>query len=226
MNFRLHSAARFRSLAGRNSDRSGRLRACARGLTLIELLIALILLAAIIAIGVPSFVTFTNNARVTDETNRFVGDVQFARSQAINRSIMVSMCRFDTVATACTQAGNCTCGTGAANRAYEEGWLIYTNNDADHIFEPGDGDILLRVAPPSTSQVTIRGSDTGNRRFSFDATGAMHAQDQPGTAHVICIDNDITDYDCRVVRTSASGHVETRRISGSTSTSPNDHDFD
>ncbi|GJM09032.1 MAG: hypothetical protein DHS20C11_13080 [Lysobacteraceae bacterium] len=197
-----------------------------RGLTLIELLISLILLGVVIAIGVPSFVTFTNNAQVTDETNRFVGDIQFARSQAINRSIMVSMCRFDTVATACTQGGNCTCGTGAANRAYEEGWLIYTNNDTDHIFEPAEGDILLRVASPSSGSVTIRGSDTGNRRFSFDATGAMHVQDQPGTAHVVCVNNSISDHDCRVVRTSASGHVETRRISGSTSITPNDHDFD
>lgn len=65
---------------------------CERGFTLVELMVTLVVLAVLIAIGMPALNGLMNSNRLTAQANELVGAIQMARSEAIKRNAPVSMC--------------------------------------------------------------------------------------------------------------------------------------
>lgn len=53
------------------------------GFTLVELLVTLALVAILVTVGVPSFLTTIQNNRVTTQANNFVSAINLARSEAV-----------------------------------------------------------------------------------------------------------------------------------------------
>lgn len=194
------------------------------GVTIVELVIALALLGAIIALAAPNLQQFMQNSRVSSDASRFLRDLQFARGRAVSLGTTVSICRFDLESNSCDGTTNCSCGAGTTTRVYEEGYIIFSNADADNTFEPGDGEVLLRVGPPASRDTTIRGSTSGNLRLSFNPQGMLHQQDQPQTAHVVCKDNTVSSSNaCQIIQTQAAGRSGIMKIT-SGSVSPDDYD--
>jgi type IV fimbrial biogenesis protein FimT len=56
-----------------------------RGFTLLELMVAIAVLAILATVGVPSFNELIQNNRVTTQTNELVSALNFARTEAIKR---------------------------------------------------------------------------------------------------------------------------------------------
>lgn len=63
-----------------------------QGLTLIELLVVIALVALITAIGIPSYQSILRYNRTAAEANALVGDLAFARSEAVKRGVNVTLC--------------------------------------------------------------------------------------------------------------------------------------
>jgi len=62
------------------------------GTTLIELMVAVGILAILGALGVPSFLSVITKARITSETNQLNGLIRFARFKAIEQEQLTILC--------------------------------------------------------------------------------------------------------------------------------------
>lgn len=97
----------------RKADSRPRLRACARGFTMIELLLAITVAALLFAIGVPMFRDASLGSRLSAAANNLLGSVQLARSEAIKRNLAVSVCPSSDNDEICDLGGG-----------WEVGWMV------------------------------------------------------------------------------------------------------
>jgi type IV fimbrial biogenesis protein FimT len=133
-----------------------------RGLTLVELMITIGVLAILTAIAMPNFRDFMRRNAVASHTNELLGDMRFARETAASDGSVVSICASSTVTAAVP-----TC---SASLAYTDGWLVYKAPSLATVFSVGTGFSLLRVGQPMAN-ASIN-SDT-SPPISFDQRGAV-----------------------------------------------------
>lgn len=127
------------------------------GFTLIELLITLSVLGILLAIGVPNLQMFIQNSRLMSQTTGLVGDLNFARSEAIKRGGPV---------TVCASGDGATC-SGATT--WETGWIVFNEDSVPINMTADAGEAILRVSPALGGSNTLR---TGFRpAFRFSPQG-------------------------------------------------------
>ena len=132
-----------------------------KGLTLIELLVTIAILAILLAIAVPNFITFVQNSRLVGQTNDLVTALNYARSEAIKRGVRVSVC---------SRLDNTTC-SGATVVNWDAGWLVFVNpnNSAVAATTPGT---VLQVRQPLENGNTLRTTTgTGIQRVTYQNSG-------------------------------------------------------
>ena len=82
-----------------------------RAFTLVELLVAIAVLAVLLALAAPSFTNASLPSKLRAVANSLLGAAQLARSEAIKR---------DSVVTLCVSADGATCGAGN----WAQGWIV------------------------------------------------------------------------------------------------------
>src|SRR5258708_2579071 len=102
------------------------------GFTMIELLIVITIGAILMAIAIPSYRYVTTSNRVAGEINGLLGDVQFARYEAIKEGLNVTICPTQT-------ASDTTC---YASTTWTGGWIVLSNANAVN------ASAVLRRQPP------------------------------------------------------------------------------
>jgi type IV fimbrial biogenesis protein FimT len=105
----------------------------ARGVTLIELLVTLSIMAILTAVAMPSFNGMAKDFAVSGQANAMNADIRYARSEAMKRGRQVVLC-----ASADPMAATSTC----SGTDWRTGWLIFVDNDRNNAMDAGD--ILLR----------------------------------------------------------------------------------
>jgi type IV fimbrial biogenesis protein FimT len=171
-----------------------------QGYTLIELLLGLGLVATTLAWGAPSFGALLRDAARTRGVNQFVQAVYVARSEAIKRNGVVSLC---------PSRNGVTCSPGAQ---WTTGWLIFVNVDRDSPAARDPGEPLLRVYQPWDA-----GHITSNRStLSFRPFGQM------GVTATVTFCDDRGARAARAVIISQTGRprVSSRSASGKALTCP------
>jgi len=139
------------------------------GFTLLELMVAITVLALLLGIGVPGFRDFVRNSRMTAATNDIVTDFSIARSEAVKRRVPVTLCKSQNLT---------ACDTAAAG-AFRT-WIMFVD-DADPAVAAGtDGDGVVDAGEVILRQRTIADTITvttnGNaRRVTFLPTGYPNA---------------------------------------------------
>ena len=107
-----------------------------QGMTLIEIMVALAVLAVLVSLAAPSFVAITKNNRATAVTNDLIASFQLARTEAIKRNGTVSV-----------QSTNDVINWGG-------GYRIFVDLNGDGKLDAGE--LLLRnVDAPHTSVTLI-----------------------------------------------------------------------
>jgi type IV fimbrial biogenesis protein FimT len=93
------------------------------GFTLLELVVVMTIAATLMAVAIPSFRYVSTNNRMSGEANALLGDMQYARVEAIKEGQPVSIC----VANAAL--GNCLTGTPP----WANGWIVFSDSDGDGV---------------------------------------------------------------------------------------------
>lgn len=150
-----------------------------RGFTLIELMVAIVVLAVLLGIGVPSFRDAAVGSRVSSYANDLVASVQLARSEAIKRNAPVTLCASSDGAT-CEDEGG-----------WEVGWVIlaadgtliqrqaaldaaYRVTEATDVTQIDLPPTIIRDPPTTLSFTVCRGEPVGKqeRIVTVSPTGA------------------------------------------------------
>jgi type IV fimbrial biogenesis protein FimT len=141
-----------------------------RGFTLLEMVSVMGIVGILMAIGVPSYKSVTNSNRVASEGNSLLGDLQYARSEAIKEGQFV---------TVCISTNGSTCATGT--NLWNSGWLVFSDSNSNATVDATA--IKLRSQTVFTGTDTFTGSNgvTGIGAITFNregfaaglATGAM-----------------------------------------------------
>jgi type IV fimbrial biogenesis protein FimT len=122
----------------------------AQGLTLLELMISLVVLATILTLGVLAFSSLAARSQQTAEINRFVRSLQLTRSYAIKSG-------YDHVLCPSNDFINCLEGT-----TWERGYLLFEDRNADRLRNPGEK--LLHVTQPA-GKIGIAMHSTSGRQL-------------------------------------------------------------
>ncbi|WP_194723885.1 GspH/FimT family pseudopilin [Noviherbaspirillum malthae] len=85
------------------------------GFTLIELMVAVAVTAILLGIAVPSLLDVLLGSRLTAHANTLVASLQLARSEAIKRNAVVTVC----------PSAN---GTSCTDGSWEQGWIVLVND--------------------------------------------------------------------------------------------------
>ena len=99
------------------------IRNAALGFSLIELMTALAVASVLLVVGVPSFRYVTNANRIAGEINGLLGDLQLARSEAIEQGRPVTICR---------SVDGATC---AAANTWQSGWIVFMDANGNQTVE-------------------------------------------------------------------------------------------
>lgn len=134
----------------------------ARGFTLIELMITLLLAAIILSLGVPGFRDIVLNNRAATQSNELISALSLARSEAVKRGARVSMCPS-------TDQASCTGGT-----AWDAGWIVFL--DSGGAGAPVVDGAPIRAWPGLAGNATLTGPANVRFRPLGDVMGAANFQ--------------------------------------------------
>jgi type IV fimbrial biogenesis protein FimT len=117
----------------------------APGFTMTELIITMGIVAILLAIGIPSFKYVTVSNRISTEVNGLLGDMQFARSEAVKEGLPVTVCASNNATSA-----NPTCSNGTA---WQSGWIVFLDSNGNRVVDPGE--TVMRVQSQFSSTDTF-----------------------------------------------------------------------
>jgi len=102
------------------------------GITLLEMLTVITIVSILMAIGVPSYQYVTSSNRISGEVNSLLGDLQYARAEAIKEGQTVSVC-------ASTNLTTCSGTT-----TWQNGWIVFSDVNGSGAVDSVN-DQILRV---------------------------------------------------------------------------------
>ncbi len=131
------------------------------GLSLTELLVALLIAAVVGTFGLSSLTDLLQSMRTRGAVNQLIAAVQFTRHAAVSYRRPVTLCPSEDRA---------HCGGG-----FESGAIAFVDDERDG--RRDSGDILLRVFDPLPQGSRVSWRAFGNRRYlRFLANGMTHWQ--------------------------------------------------
>ncbi|MEO5339309.1 MAG: GspH/FimT family pseudopilin [Magnetococcus sp. MYC-9] len=137
------------------------------GFTLIEMLIALVIVAILLTAASPPLAAWLQDNRLVAQINRLNGTLQLARTEAIKRGATV---------TVCSSSNGASCGG-----LWKDGWIILAGATLIQTYGALSADTTLHYTlaagtPASTLLFDSRG-------FSTDYAGTWSLCDSRGSAH-------------------------------------------
>ena len=142
-----------------------------KGFSLIELVTVVGIVAVLMGLGATSFRYITNSNRISAEINGLLGDLQYARAEAMKEGRTV---------TVCASADGATC-TGTP--VWTGGWIVFSDPTNIGTLDPGE--TLLRVQKPLANGDTLQDAGGAIAAVTFNRAG--FAVNLPGLANALTL---------------------------------------
>jgi type IV fimbrial biogenesis protein FimT len=158
------------------------------GMSIVELMVTILVLAILMAIAVPSFRNVMNRGNVASAVNSLSADMQYARGAASSEHRFVSICRS-------VSGTQCDIPTGTTHD-YDAGWIVYSYDvsatGADQSYTAGSSNMTILRYTPQLSGVSVRATDANV--FTFNQTGQFVASaGRTGLNFVACARGTVND---------------------------------
>jgi len=152
---------------------------------MLELVVTMGIAAILMAVAVPSYRYVTNANRIAAEVNGLLGDLQFARSEAIKEGQTVTVCA----------SSNGTGCSAATTTNWANGWMVFSDPNNNHVVDANEP--IYRVQSTFTGTYTFVSNNnvgyvTFNREGFAGSLGAagvlitLHAA-TPNSASTRCL---------------------------------------
>jgi type IV fimbrial biogenesis protein FimT len=106
------------------------------GFTLVEMIVTIGIAALILGLGIPSFIEFARNNRMTGAANDLLADLNLARTEAVKRRVPVTVC-----ATADALVSTPTCA--APNSTSFTAWVVFVDDANPTVDSAADGNATI-----------------------------------------------------------------------------------
>jgi len=121
------------------------------GFTLVELMIAVAIVAILAAIALPSFQSSLRSNRAATATNEMLASLSLARSEAIRNNRGASICP--------------SADGAACSASWDDGWIVWVDANEDNTVNPGEN--VIRFS-------------RGNDRLEVGSTAGVYRFDSRG----------------------------------------------
>ena len=146
------------------------------GLTLVELVVTLTVVAILASVAAPSLSSMLSGNRLTAINNQLVSTLNYMRGESVKRVYNVVMCVRNSDGSGCT---------ASSGDNYENGWIVFVDCNANSTPDTasnqcdsnGDGTvdapelILADTKPNLASDITITGSSGLEQKVSYRPNG-------------------------------------------------------
>ena len=165
-------------------------RAWSRGFSLLEIFIAVAVMAILVAAATPSFRELGRRMTNTTNTNDIVGALNTARAEAVKRGVMVAV-------------------IGTGNNWSSAGWSILA--DSDHNNALNSSDTVIRSYAALTDGFSVKTKVTGgtDSQIVFGPSGNLI--DGATKADINVCRPDTQPHQSAWVRVSGSGEIRSQR---------------
>jgi type IV fimbrial biogenesis protein FimT len=174
-------------------------RRFASGLSLIEFLVGVTVLAALVPFAVPAMAGLIGSVRLDAANQTMVSSLQLARNSAVVRGRPVVLCK---------SADGLQC---ARTRGWEQGWIVFQDSNSNG--ELDEGEQILHREPPLAQGVRLTGNHTVDSYIAYFPLGQTKLKNgafQAGTL-TVCVDSAEAVTGRQIV-ISSSGRARTQPL--------------
>lgn len=176
------------------------------GVTLVEALVCLALLAALGMLAAPGLRSQMATARLSSATHELTATLMQARMQALRLGRRV---------TVCPSTEQLTCNSGP-RPDWRTGWILFQDSNGDQQRDPSEP--LLLLATAQSPETRILGNGAMAQRIVFDPSGGARAN---GRLRVCSTSASLTDaHRARDLVVQQTGRVVVERIANLSSACP------
>jgi type IV fimbrial biogenesis protein FimT len=146
------------------------------GYNMMEVMMVTALVAVLATIAIPSFKYVTTSNRIAGEVNGLLGDMQFARSEAVKEGQSV---------TVCISTNSLTCA-GAVGGNWALGWIVFLDTNGNKQVDANEA--VIRAQPAFSGTDTFQAPATFNaltfNRLGYAPTAATNISLHDSTNNV------------------------------------------
>jgi type IV fimbrial biogenesis protein FimT len=166
------------------------LRPVQRGVTLMEVMIVLAIVAIVLAVGVPGFREFVARNRLDGAAQHLLASLQYARSEAMRRGAQVTV----------------RLAAAPGSRNWGGGWTMFVDADGDGVLDDGEKP-PVREGAALQAPLTLYGSEGFETLVAFDREGRLTGA---GGYFVLCEGDELKQdghWRSRAVLVNGAGRV-------------------